>query len=88
MSEARLETLSTTRLPIGCPSIQTEWSLSRSTSFQALVVSVPRLPAPSGCEVYVEGDVPNTREPSTEELLLIREVLDPRKLREREVPSA
>ncbi|MEI2818782.1 MAG: CoA-transferase [Marmoricola sp.] len=51
-------------------------------------VSVADVQAASGCEVYVEGDVPNTREPSTEELLLIREVLDPRKLREREVPSA
>ena len=51
-------------------------------------MSVADVQAASGCEVYVEGDVPNTREPSTEELLLIREVLDPRKLREREVPSA
>lgn len=51
-------------------------------------VSVADVQSASGCEVYVEGDVPNTREPSTEELLLIREVLDPRKLREREVPSA
>jgi acyl CoA:acetate/3-ketoacid CoA transferase beta subunit len=41
----------------------------------------------SGCEVHVEGEVPETRTPSTEELILIREVLDPRALRDREVPS-
>ena len=32
-------------------------------------------------------DVPLTREPSPGELMLIREMLDPRKLREREVPT-
>ena len=32
------------------------------------------------------GDVPETREPSPGELMLIREMLDPKKLREREVP--
>ncbi|MCW2845441.1 MAG: putative CoA transferase beta subunit [Nocardioides sp.] len=32
-------------------------------------------------------DVPTTRAPTTEELVIIREVLDPRKLREREVPT-
>src|ERR1700712_5311447 len=34
-----------------------------------------------------EGDLPQTREPSPGELMLIREMLDPKKLREREVPS-
>jgi hypothetical protein len=33
------------------------------------------------------GTVPTTREPSASELVLIREVLDPKKLREREVPE-
>jgi acyl CoA:acetate/3-ketoacid CoA transferase beta subunit len=34
-----------------------------------------------------DGDVPETREPTAEELVLIREVLDPKRLREREVPT-
>ena len=33
-----------------------------------------------------EGDVPTTREPSPGELMLIREMLDPKTLRDREVP--
>jgi acyl CoA:acetate/3-ketoacid CoA transferase beta subunit len=42
----------------------------------------------SGCDIHVDGDgpVPETRLPTTEELILIREVLDPKKLRDREVP--
>jgi len=51
-------------------------------------VTVEDVQAASGFEVYVEGDVPVTREPSVGELLLIREMLDPRGLREREVPNA
>jgi len=35
-----------------------------------------------------DGKVPTTREPSPGELMLIREMLDPKRLREREVPSA
>jgi acyl CoA:acetate/3-ketoacid CoA transferase beta subunit len=42
----------------------------------------------SGCDVHVPGEVPETRLPTMEELVLIREVLDPRALRDREVPSA
>lgn len=42
----------------------------------------------SGCEIEVDTDVPETRLPTTEELIIIREMLDPRKLREREVPSS
>lgn len=34
-----------------------------------------------------EGDVPTTREPGPGELMLIREVLDPKGLRDREVPA-
>ncbi|WP_109506149.1 CoA-transferase subunit beta [Nocardioides speluncae] len=41
----------------------------------------------SGCPIYIEGDVPETRQPTMSELVLIREVLDPRSLRDREVPS-
>lgn len=50
-------------------------------------VTVDEVRAASGCEVHVEGQVPATRLPSTEELVLVREVLDPASLREREVPS-
>jgi acyl CoA:acetate/3-ketoacid CoA transferase beta subunit len=39
----------------------------------------------SGCVIHVDGKVPETREPTTEELILIREVLDPKGLRFKEV---
>jgi len=38
-----------------------------------------------GLEIDADADVPETRSPTTEELTLIREVLDPRTLRDREV---
>ncbi len=42
----------------------------------------------TGCEFHVDGsDVPTTREPSVGELMIIREMLDPRGLRNREVPA-
>ena len=50
-------------------------------------VTVDEVRAASGCDLHVEDDVPETRLPSLEELILVREVLDPRSLREREVPS-
>ena len=37
--------------------------------------------------VQVAADVPTTREPTTEELVVIREVLDPKGLRFKEVPD-
>jgi acyl CoA:acetate/3-ketoacid CoA transferase beta subunit len=49
-------------------------------------VSVDDVRAASGCQLEAEDDVPTTRTPSTEELVLIREVLDPRRLRDKEVP--
>jgi acyl CoA:acetate/3-ketoacid CoA transferase beta subunit len=49
-------------------------------------VTVDEVLAASGCEIHLEDDVPETRTPSLEELVLIREVLDPRGLRDREVP--
>ena len=51
-------------------------------------VTVDEVRAASGCDIHVDGDgsVPETRLPTTEELVLIREVLDPKKLRDREVP--
>ena len=42
--------------------------------------------SPAARSPVPDGDVPSTREPTTEELVLIREVLDPRGLRLKEVP--
>jgi acyl CoA:acetate/3-ketoacid CoA transferase beta subunit len=39
----------------------------------------------TGFELAVDGDIPETRLPTTEELRLLREVLDPSGVREREV---
>jgi acyl CoA:acetate/3-ketoacid CoA transferase beta subunit len=50
-------------------------------------VTVEEVQEASGCELAVTGDVPESRVPTYEELVLIREVLDPRRLREKEVPS-
>ena len=41
----------------------------------------------SGCDIHADGAVPFTREPTAGELVLIRELLDPKELREREVPA-
>ncbi|WP_415950985.1 CoA-transferase subunit beta [Streptomyces sp. KLOTTS4A1] len=41
----------------------------------------------TGFELVVPEDVPTTREPTAHELELIREVIDPRGLRDREVPA-
>jgi acyl CoA:acetate/3-ketoacid CoA transferase beta subunit len=49
-------------------------------------VSVDDVLAACGCPVHVDGAVPETRTPTLEELVLIREVLDPRNLRDPEVP--
>lgn len=50
-------------------------------------VSVDEVRAASGFAIEVPEDVTMTREPTEEELRLIREVLDPRGLRDREVPA-
>ena len=50
-------------------------------------VTVDEIRGASGCEIDVPADVPESRLPTTEELVLIREVLDPKSLRDREVPS-
>jgi acyl CoA:acetate/3-ketoacid CoA transferase beta subunit len=50
-------------------------------------VSVDDVRDASGCEIHADGDVPETRAPTMEELILIREVLDPKALRHREVPN-
>ena len=50
-------------------------------------VSVEDVQAETGFPLIVETDVPTTREPTDEELKLLREVLDPKGIREKEVPS-
>jgi acyl CoA:acetate/3-ketoacid CoA transferase beta subunit len=51
--------------------------------------SVAEVQEASGFEIAVpDGGVPETREPSSAELMLIREMLDPKNLRDREVPPA
>lgn len=50
-------------------------------------VTVEDVRAASGCEIHADGDVPETREPTAAELVLIRELLDPKSLRDREVPA-
>jgi acyl CoA:acetate/3-ketoacid CoA transferase beta subunit len=49
-------------------------------------VTVEEVQANTGFDLAVTGDVPETRRPSLEELTIIREVLDPKNLRDREVP--
>jgi len=50
-------------------------------------VEVDEVVAATGFELVVPDPVPRTRVPSAEELELIREVLDPEALRDREVAS-
>ena len=49
-------------------------------------VTVDEVVAETGFELDIPDDVPTTREPTTEELILIREMLDPKNLRFKEVP--
>ncbi|KAF2781861.1 MULTISPECIES: CoA-transferase [unclassified Streptomyces] len=50
-------------------------------------VTVEQVTAATGFALTVPDEVPLTREPTEEELRLIREVVDPKRLREREVPA-
>ena len=50
-------------------------------------VTVDDVVAATGFELAIPDDVPESRLPTDEELRLIREVLDPRGLRDKEVPS-
>lgn len=50
-------------------------------------VTVDEVVAATGFELAIDGDVPETRRPDPEELRLIREVLDPGGLRDREVAA-
>jgi acyl CoA:acetate/3-ketoacid CoA transferase beta subunit len=50
-------------------------------------VTVDEVRENTGFELEVPADVPTSREPSMEELIVIREVLDPKGLRFKEVPA-
>lgn len=50
-------------------------------------VTVDEVRAATGFELVVEGEVAETRLPTDEELALIRDVIDPRGLRDKEVPA-
>jgi acyl CoA:acetate/3-ketoacid CoA transferase beta subunit len=51
-------------------------------------VTVEQVTEATGFALAIPDDVPGTREPTPEELRLIREVIDPNGLRDREVPTA
>jgi hypothetical protein len=50
-------------------------------------VSVDEVVAATGFELVIPNDVPSSRLPTEDELQLIREVLDPRSFRDREVEA-
>jgi hypothetical protein len=50
-------------------------------------VSVEDVVAATGFELVIPEDVPETRLPTDEELHIMRDVLDPKGFREREVPA-
>jgi acyl CoA:acetate/3-ketoacid CoA transferase beta subunit len=50
-------------------------------------VSVPEVIAATGFDLVIPSEVPVTREPTEEELILIREVIDPSGARYKEVPA-
>lgn len=49
-------------------------------------VTVDEVVEATGFELHIDGDVPTTREPDSSELMIIRNVLDPKQIRDREVP--
>ena len=50
-------------------------------------VTVDEVVAATGFELAMDGDVPESRLPTDEEVGLIREVIDPNGLGEQEVPA-
>jgi acyl CoA:acetate/3-ketoacid CoA transferase beta subunit len=50
-------------------------------------VTVDEVIEATGFELVIDGDVPDTRIPTDEEVALIRDVIDPNRLGEQEVPS-
>lgn len=51
-------------------------------------VTVEEVRAATGFELVVDGEVPVTPEPDAETLRLIRDVVDPKNVRDREIPTA
>jgi acyl CoA:acetate/3-ketoacid CoA transferase beta subunit len=51
-------------------------------------VTVDEVREQTGCELDAEGQVAETRSPGLDELVIIREVLDPKGLRHKEVPAS
>jgi len=51
-------------------------------------VRVDEVREQSGCDLHTDGEVIETRSPGLDELVIIREVLDPKGLRHKEVPPA
>ena len=49
-------------------------------------VTVDEVREQSGCDIHADQDVAETRSPGLDELVIIREVLDPKGLRHKEVP--
>lgn len=49
-------------------------------------VTVDEVVEATGFDLQIDGDVPTTREPDSSELMIIRNVLDPKNIRDREVP--
>ena len=50
-------------------------------------VSVDEVVAATGFDLVVDVDTPTTRLPTADELRILREVLDPKGYREKELPS-
>ena len=50
-------------------------------------VSVDDVVAATGFELVIGDDVPTTRLPTDEELTVLRDVLDPKSFRDRELPA-
>jgi acyl CoA:acetate/3-ketoacid CoA transferase beta subunit len=50
-------------------------------------VTVDEVVAATGFELVIDGNIPETRRPTDNELSLIRDEIDPNNLREQEVPS-
>ena len=51
-------------------------------------VTVDEVREATGFELEVAADVPETRVPTMEELIIIRSVLDPKAMRHKEVPES
>ncbi len=50
-------------------------------------VTLDEVQEATGFDLALDGDAPTTREPTTDELVIIREVLDPKGIRFKEVPD-